>query len=112
MALAADALGRGVVELLQLEKSAYALLRADDARRARNAAAVIASVLAPRKPVRRAAGQTTCRGTIRADDVWDAVSRVAANGRAGSGSDPRAVVPVGRRGVPGASVVSQSLGQD
>ena len=50
-------------------------------------------------------------GTIRADDVWEAVSRVAANWRAGSGSDRRAVVHVGRRGVPGASVVAQSLGR-
>jgi transcriptional regulator with XRE-family HTH domain len=57
MALVAGALGCGVVELLQPEKSAYLLLRADDARLARDAAAVIASVLSPRKRARRAASQ-------------------------------------------------------
>jgi transcriptional regulator with XRE-family HTH domain len=57
MVLVADALGCGVSELLQPDKpimSSALSLRVDDARRAREAVAVLASVLLPRKRARRA----------------------------------------------------------
>jgi transcriptional regulator with XRE-family HTH domain len=54
MALVADALDCSLTDLFQSEKSVtYVSMRADDARRVQDAAAVIASVLATRKRARR-----------------------------------------------------------
>jgi transcriptional regulator with XRE-family HTH domain len=54
MALVANALGCGLVDLLHADKSAaYVSLSADNARRVHDAATIIASVLSPRKRARR-----------------------------------------------------------